>query len=178
MKSGPIKIAPRKTIFVHPGEAIMLTSKELKPKNLSQATDTIKNLIYFLVSGNLKYGDLKLKKVISYDEDIPIGWSIVNDIYLEKKVTEFTQHDLDSGNVWYEPFSDMNINSGNTDNQQNIECQFSENNAHGIDCDPILRFSSIQQGSKYDHCMFEVTMSFNFENLFLSSNFLSCFLDI
>ena len=110
------------------------------------------------ISGNLKYGDLKLKKVMSYDEDTPVGWSIVNDIYLEKKVTEFTQHDLDSGNVWYEPFDDTKINNRNSnDNAQNIECQFSESNHHGIDCDPILRFSSIQQGSKYDHCMFEVT---------------------
>lgn len=162
-----MKIAPRKTIFVHPGEAIMLTSKELKPKNLT--TQTVKNLIYFLVSGNLKYGDLKLKKVMSYDEDTPVGWSIVNDIYLEKKVTEFTQHDLDSGNVWYEPFDDTKINNRNSnDNAQNIECQFSESNHHGIDCDPILRFSSIQQGSKYDHCMFEVTWISYFFDYWLS----------
>ena len=79
------RLSPRKTIFVHPGEAIMLTSNELRPKNLSKHTDE-KNLIYYLVSGNLKYGELKLKKVISYDEHAPVGWSVVNDIYLEKKV--------------------------------------------------------------------------------------------
>lgn len=54
-KVGGLKVAPRKTIFVHPGEAIKLTSSELKPKNLSATTDG-NNLIYFLVSGNLKYG--------------------------------------------------------------------------------------------------------------------------
>jgi len=55
IKSGSFKVAPRKTIFVHPGEAIKLTSNELKPKNLSFNTNEA-NLIYFLVSGNLKYG--------------------------------------------------------------------------------------------------------------------------
>jgi len=54
-KAGALRGAPRKTIFVHPGEAIKLTSNELKPKNLTYGTDDA-SLIYFLVSGNLKYG--------------------------------------------------------------------------------------------------------------------------
>ena len=97
---------------MHPGEAIKLTSAELKPKK-SLAVNSDK-LVYFLVSGAPKYGDLKLKKVLPL-ESIALetqlqqqGWSKVNDIYLEKSgVREFTQLDLDNGNVWYEPYNDL-----------------------------------------------------------------------
>lgn len=105
-----ITAAPRKTIFIHPGEAIKLTSAELKPKSLPRKSTNGDKLIYFLVSGNPKYGELKLKKVFSpgnMDEQAPLGWNKVNDIYLEKPVREFTQLDLDNGNVWYEPYNDF-----------------------------------------------------------------------
>lgn len=89
-----------------------MTSAELKPKK-SLAVNSDK-LVYFLVSGAPKYGDLKLKKVLPL-ESVALetqlqqqGWSKVNDIYLEKSgVREFTQLDLDNGNVWYEPYNDL-----------------------------------------------------------------------
>jgi hypothetical protein len=170
-----IKIQPRKTIFVIPGEAIKLTSNELKPKNLSSEFNS-DNLVYFLVSGNLKYGELKLKKAFSYDEAVPSGWTQVNDIYLEKTVKEFTQKDLDNGNVWYEPLSDFSSssinkklsNENNGCNQNSSvkikKCPIGEIcdeslDKLGNDCDNILSFPSPNSapGPKYDHCMFEVS---------------------
>ena len=124
---------PRKTIFIQPGEAIKITSNELKPKILPSSTDA-QNLIYFLVSSKPKYGDLKLKKVYAADEIIPIGWTKVNDLYLEKSVREFTQADLDNGNVWYEPFN-----------------EFPSCGTFGFDDQ-----CTGEQNPKYDHCMFEV----------------------
>lgn len=124
---------PRKTIFIQPGEAIKITSNELKPKVLPSGTDS-QNLIYFLVSSKPKYGDLKLKKVYAADEIIPIGWTKVNDLYLEKSVREFTQTDLDKGNVWYEPFN-----------------EFPSCGTFGFDDQ-----CTGEQNPKYDHCMFEV----------------------
>ena len=47
-------VAPRKTIFVQPDEAMKLTASELKPKQAG-ATD---KLVYFLVSDAPKYGML------------------------------------------------------------------------------------------------------------------------
>lgn len=170
-----IKIQPRKTIFVIPGEAIKLTSNELKPKNLS-ADFNPDNLVYFLVSGNLKYGELKLKKAFSYDEAVPSGWTQVNDIYLEKTVKEFSQKDLDNGNVWYEPLSDFSstsinkkISNENNGCNQNAsvkvkKCPLGEICDDSLDkfsndCDNILSFPSLNSapGPKYDHCMFEVS---------------------
>jgi hypothetical protein len=43
-----------KTIHVIPGEAIKLTSNELKPKNIN--SNIIDRLIYNIVSGKPKYG--------------------------------------------------------------------------------------------------------------------------
>lgn len=124
---------PRKTIFIQPGEAIKITSNELKPKNLPSNIDAQK-LIYFLVSSKPKYGDLKLKKVYAADEIVPVGWTKVNDLYLEKSVREFTQSDLDKGNVWYEPYN-----------------EFPSCGTFGFD-DQCLD----ELNPKYDHCMFEV----------------------
>lgn len=73
------------------------------------------------MSSALKYGDLKLKKVLPLDSPSSEqqlqqqGWSKVNDIYLEKSgVREFTQLDLDNGNVWYESFNDMDSSSASS----------------------------------------------------------------
>ncbi len=47
-----------------------------------------------------------MKKLLGFDENIALNdWNQVNDIYVEKTIKSFTQNDLDSGNVWYEPFS-------------------------------------------------------------------------
>jgi hypothetical protein len=54
---------PHKTLLVHPGEAIKLTSSELKPKdglNIKQSD----RLVYILVSGEPKFG--KLFKILSW----------------------------------------------------------------------------------------------------------------
>lgn len=100
--------------MLHPGEAIKLTSSELKPKKITPTMTNPDRLVYFLVSGAPKFGDLKLKKVLplespSQEQQLQQhGWSKVNDIYLEKSgVREFTQLDLDNGNVWYEPYNDI-----------------------------------------------------------------------
>lgn len=110
---------PRKTIILHPGEAIKLTSTELKPKKITTANTD--KLVYFLVSSALKFGDLKLKKVLPLDSPSSEqqlqqqGWSKVNDIYLEKSgVREFTQLDLDNGNVWYESFNQIDSSSSSS----------------------------------------------------------------
>lgn len=170
--SSLIKIQPRKTIFVIPGEAIKLTSNELKPRNLS-SNFNLENLVYFLVSGNLRYGELKLKKALTYDEIIPSGWTQVNDIYMEKTVKEFSQKDLDNGNVWYEPMNDFTSTSinkkfttqENCNTSQSLKlkskCLFGElcENLQSSDCDNTLSYptnSNNQIGPKYDHCMFEV----------------------
>ena len=137
---------PRKTIIVHPGEAIQLTGGELTPKNLSASVE-VNNLVYFLVSGNLKYGELKLKKhTLSDEQKKQLGWNKVNDIYLEKKVTEFTQRDLDLGDVWYEPMSEISAASSS-----------SPSGCPNEDCDSALSLASFSAATaKYDHCMFEV----------------------
>jgi len=75
------------------------------------------------------------------------------------KVTEFTQNDLDSGNVWYEPFNEMNSNSGaaNPSSKEEIASSgCSGRQSNGFDCDPMLSFSSMSSGAKYEHCMFEI----------------------
>jgi hypothetical protein len=176
---------PRKTIYVIPGEAIKLTSNELKPKNLSSKFNS-DNLVYFLVSSNLKYGELKLKKTFLYDEQSASdasaasnGWTQVNDIYLEKVVKEFSQKDLDNGNVWYEPLNDLSLSSSkkailNENHHSLIGCNNNssvklkkcpigelcdETSLNSNDCDNILSFPSFNNnapGPKYDHCMFEV----------------------
>ena len=97
------KMSPRKTIFIQPSESIKLTSNELKPKNLGTANPA--RLIYYLVSGSPKFGELKLKRVVSSDDQPQSensdermgssnanGWNQINDIYLEKTVKEFTGH--------------------------------------------------------------------------------------
>lgn len=161
---------PRKTIYIQPGEDIKLTSNELKPKNLPVGVKPEK-LIYFLVSGNPKYGELKLKKLYLSDEVVPAGWNKVNDIYLEKEVKEFTQSDLDNGNVWYEPFNDfMSINEPSANLFNSQKCQTKEfrsgdaemdddyspdDSANSKDCDNSFQSSSSNQ-ARYDHCMFEV----------------------
>jgi hypothetical protein len=187
------KMPPRKTIFIHPSESIKLTSNELKPKNLGTANPA--RLIYYLVSGSPKFGELKLKKIVSGDDQpqgensdethMPSssnsnGWNQVNDIYLEKTVKEFTQQDLDNGNVWYEPLnSNSNINTNdnvkaNSENNMfagtlsdclnrtnDKMCAFPEN------CEKYCHdFYSVsgydfKNNARYDHCMFEV----NFTNL-------------
>lgn len=175
------KIPPRKTIFIHPGEAIKLTSNELKPKNLMDLPDgsSSNKLIYFLVSGNPKYGELKLKKAYSSDElnQTPLGWNKVNDIYLEKTVKEFTQADLDNGNVWYEPYNDIPLSAAN-DFGNSIVCANKTSKKDSkkkpclpgemciqdidTDCEQLNSGSSFSSSSsnsnnaKYDHCMFEV----------------------
>lgn len=182
---------PRKTIFIQPGESIKLTSNELKPKTLPPNTNPDK-LIYFLVSANPKYGELKLKKVFTSDESVPAGWNKVNDLYLEKPVKDFTQNDLDNGNVWYEPYNDfsslnnVNLNSGcrnktggkpkpkkrlcpygeDCDEYPNEESEEDEENTN---CNeepysnlPSLSFNIDSSQAKYDHCLFEVKKIFFF----------------
>jgi hypothetical protein len=180
---------PRKTIFIQPGEAIKLTSGELKPRNLPAGV-TDKQLVYFLVSGSPRYGELKLKKLFSSaitggSEDMaaPAGWSKVNDIYLEKPVKEFTQLDLDNGNVWYEPFNDFTaiqnneqspVSSTNGNNLFTKKCSpgrvgkkssfdsggggSDEDDTGSSECVDEVTSQSVttQSGGKYDHCLFEV----------------------
>ena len=174
----PNKIPPRKTIFIQPSESIKLTSNELKPKNLGAANSN--RLIYFLVSGNPKYGELKLKKIMS--NDVPSshnsaessmnanGWNQVNEIFLEKTVKEFTQQDLDNGNVWYEPIT-SNSNGDRTSGETNMfsgtlsDCLNKTNEkicASIENCEKICHefFSmsgyDFKNNARYDHCMFEV----------------------
>jgi hypothetical protein len=169
--------------LIHPGEAIKLTSAELKPKKASISD----KLIYFLVSGAPKYGDLKLKKVFPLDsntEQQQHGWSKVNDIYLEKSgVREFTQLDLDNGNVWYEPYNDFEsmlaageeTSSGmkqrgcrnrTLDELRDEEDEYEYNGVQvgGENCDEQQEIQIGHEGgestmtlAKYDHCMFEVS---------------------
>jgi hypothetical protein len=170
-----LRSAPRKTIFIQPGESIKLTSTELKPKYLDPNVNPDK-LIYYLVSGNPKYGELKLKKIFSNDETTPAGWSQVNDIYLEKTVREFTQNDLDNGNVWYEPLNEMPSSSSSLSSIDMIPCK-----NKSADCfEPASpdyfssssSFSSFynqqdpqKNNGKYDHLMFEVYDQNNLNNL-------------
>ncbi len=169
-----LRSAPRKTIFIQPGESIKLTSAEIKPKYLDSNVNPDK-LIYFLVSGNPKYGELKLKKIFSNDETTPAGWNQVNDIYLEKTVREFTQNDLDNGNVWYEPLNEMPSSSSSSSSIDMIPCK-----NKSVDCfEPAAStdyFSSSsyssfynqqdsQKNGKYDHLMFEIYDQDNLNNL-------------
>ena len=55
VSASSLKSPPRKTIIVHPGESIKLTTSELKPKGLG-ANVNLNRLVYFLVSGAPKYG--------------------------------------------------------------------------------------------------------------------------
>ena len=162
------KIPPRKTIFIQPSEAIKLTSNELKPKKLNSNSD---KLIYFLVSGSPKFGELKLKRVLSNDETPPQGWNQVNDIYLEKSVKEFTQQDLDNGNVWYEPFNDLasrndmsDCNNSTKDGSLDKPCEDPENcESRSKECEELaagMSSSDPKNNIRYDHCMFEVRKSF------------------
>jgi hypothetical protein len=165
------KLQPRKTIFIQPGEAIKLTSNELKPKSLPQNASPDR-LIYFLVSGQPKFGDLKLKKLFN-EEEISPGWNKVNDMYLEKPVKEFTQSDLDNGNVWYEPHNDFFVQQSNTnlftsttkckpsslsDDEEEYNLIDEQNSKEN--CREDLNRQQQQQSSQnknmYDHCMFEV----------------------
>ena len=185
------KMSPRKTIFIQPSESIKLTSNELKPKNLGTANPA--RLIYYLVSGSPKFGELKLKRVVSSDDQPQSensdermgssnanGWNQINDIYLEKTVKEFTQQDLDNGNVWYEPLN-SNVNSNSNDiakvnNENNMfsgtlsdclnrtndkMCAFPENCEKN--CHDFYSVSGydFKNNARYDHCMFEVN-NFNF----------------
>jgi hypothetical protein len=77
------------------------------------------------------------------NEIIPQGWTKINDIYIEKVTKEFTQSDLESGNVWYEPFSDL-YSVKVTDES-----------------------SSQYKNIKFDLCIFEVKIHFCFSYIFL-----------
>jgi hypothetical protein len=156
---------PRKTIFIQPGEAIKLTSSELKPRVLPTGV-TDKNLVYFLVSSSPKYGELKLKKLfgINGEEAAPAGWSKVNDLYLEKSVKEFTQTDLDNGNVWYEPLNDFTGIQNDQTSTQGItnlfakKCRTSSKKTSDLS-DEDYDTECVEEPEstmKYDHCLFEV----------------------
>ena len=168
----PSSLPPRKTIYVHPGEAVKLTSGELEPKNLGSNVNS-NRLIYVLVSGNLKFGELKLKKVFSYDETTLPDWNQVNDIYMEKSIREFTQLDLLKGNVWYEPYNDLSPSRDKNGcrsrgSQPRKACEPGEVCDDDKDCDPTSFSSSDQSstnGPKYDHCMFEVYDQDNLDKL-------------
>ena len=169
-----LRSAPRKTIFIQPGESIKLTSAELKPKYLDSNVNPDK-LIYFLVSGNPKYGELKLKKIFSNDETTPAGWNQVNDIYLEKTVREFTQNDLDNGNVWYEPLNEMPSSSSSLIDMipcrnKSVGCFEPASNDYFSQSSSSFSSFYNQQDSqknngKYDHLMFEVYDQDNLNNL-------------
>lgn len=112
-------------------------------------------LVYFLVSGAPKFGDLKLKKVLplespSQEQQLQQqGWSKVNDIYLEKSgVREFTQLDLDNGNVWYEPYNDIdaisNADSSSSSFKRPCRNRTSSDNNNNNNDDEDYEYNGVQ----------------------------------
>lgn len=168
-----------KTIQVVPGEAVKLTSNELRPKNI-QKSKTL--LHYTLVSGKPKYGEIKLKKTLGNDDIVLTSdWTKVNDIYVEKVVKEFSQLDLDKGNVWYEPYSDYDSNTDDECNNKSgenlyhtclgddpLQCIPQQTSA----CySPLSQYKTLN-GAKYDHLMFEVRDKGTNNNQLLSKEIL------
>jgi hypothetical protein len=110
---------------------------------------------------------VKLKKLLGFDENIALkDWNQVNDIYVEKTIKTFTQNDLDSGNVWYEPFSDYDKKD---DCLKDLKNEPSCVDPYSSECMAIKdRYNSQCYASmtisnsfstpdvKYDHLLFEV----------------------
>ncbi len=109
---------------------------------------------------------MKLKKLLGFDDDMPLkDWNQVNDIYVEKIIKTFTQSDLDSGNVWYEPFNDYDKKDeclkdfrhepGCLD-PYSSECMALKDQ-YNSQCYASMSNSFSTPAVKYDHLLFEVS---------------------